>query len=112
MATLILLFIACTGASTSDMARCDGIANDGAREDCRLAILWRLADGGDVAGIEAELAKIPDPAARDLARVRLAKTYPKLADRVCAGVEDPAFQEKCKQVTGRPHLTGGAAGAP
>lgn len=102
---MIWLLWACTPADP--MLKCDGIGNDAAREDCRLAVLWRLADQGDLAGVEAEIVKISDPTARDLARVRLAKAFPKLADRVCAPVADPAFKEKCQQVTGRPHLGGG-----
>ena len=104
MEALILLLLACTPAE--GMKKCDSVPGDEAREDCRLAVLWRLADAGDFASVEAEIAKIPDATARDLARVRLAKAFPKEADRVCAPVVDASFKEKCKQVTGRPHLTG------
>lgn len=102
-AVIALLWLACT--PSDPMARCDGIGNDDAREDCRLAVLWRLADAGDMPGVETELTKVADPAARDLARVRLAKAFPSHADRLCAPVVDPAFKEKCQQVAGRPHLS-------
>lgn len=100
---IFALLLACT--PSDPMAKCDGIGKDEAREDCRLAVLWRLAEAEDLGGVETELAKVNDPAARDLARVRLAKAFPKHADRFCAPVVDPAFKEKCSQVAGRPHLT-------
>jgi hypothetical protein len=69
-------------------------------DECRMEEGRRLVERGDLDA----LAVVADEGDEDVLRVRLAKTFPSHADRLCAGVKAPPMREKCSQVAGRPHL--------
>lgn len=104
---ILLLWLACAPAPRG-FADCDRLSGM-AREDCRLAFARPLLD--DPPALQAALAQVEDPQARDLLLLRLAVDDPARAGALCAQVTDPAAVARCRQVLGRPHL-GGLPQAP
>jgi hypothetical protein len=61
---------------------------------------------GDVAAVQAEIAALDAPFARDTLRLELLAAEPREGGRFCPEMETTYGKEKCTQVIGRPHLQG------
>jgi hypothetical protein len=95
----LALLVGCGAVEDGD---CSRIPEGRAKEDCRYALARAHAD--EPARLDAALAAIPDPAARDMVLLRLAVDLPARAPELCARMTTPPAREKCEKVVGRPHL--------
>ena len=108
MATLIFFLAGCLRGK--GLEACDAYGDPIAREECRYDEVKKVLT--DDAALDAALARIDDPASRDLVLYRLAVDNPDRANALCARTKTPALQDKCAKVIGRPHLRGPPPGGP
>jgi hypothetical protein len=92
---MTLLLLACT---------CESWLLASKQEECHYQEVKDAYALGDETAFEAALARVPDPNARDLIRVRLAVSNPAQAASLCSKVSTTVAYQKCKQILGRPHL--------
>lgn len=97
-----LVLLGACNLGVVDDGDCSRISEGRAKEDCRYARARTHAE--DPAALDADLAAIPDSAARDMVLLRLAVDLPSRAPELCARMTTPPAREKCEKVVGRPHL--------
>lgn len=103
LALACLLVAAAPGpgcAGGGDLGDCESQPPGTAQEDCRLAVLMGL----DVAQAAQAIGNVPDPASRDLLRVRLVVQDPRRFGTLCADVDHEGSRDWCREVVDRPHL--------
>ncbi len=98
-----LIATACSTRVPVDFGGCSSLTDASDRANCRFefAQVLLVEDRDELSEV---IASMPDEGERDLLRLRLAITQPKLARRFCQDVETNGAQERCRQVLGRPHL--------
>lgn len=85
---------------------CDHRPTARMRSDCHFERARAALQARDLEAARAVLGDVADPVERDLLRVRLATDDPRHGADLCREVTTDAARDSCRQVLGRPHLTG------